>query len=326
MEIVMPDTKPLVSLIIVSFNTKGLLKRCLEDISREVQDMFAEIMVVDNASRDNSADMVAHEFPKVKLIRSPINLGFAAANNLAFKSSEGKYIVLLNSDAFIHSGGLKKALNRIQSSPQIGMGGARLVGEDSSWQPSSRRFPSLLNEFLQLSGLAERYPQSKLCGRYNRTCEDQDRISETDWVPGAFAVIPRCVLEKVGFFDEDFFLYYEEVDLCRRMKKAGFKVEYWPDVVVTHVGGASAKIISPTSKANQLVLWALRSQFLYYRKHHGFFYTWMVYHCEKLWHRVRVLKNYKNIEKKNESIRHLALLEQAWQDTQGGTSSPAKPW
>jgi hypothetical protein len=95
---------------------------------------------------------------------------------------------------------------------------------------------------------------------------------------------------------------------------------------VTHIGGASAKTVGPTSKANQIVLWSMRSQYIYYRKHHGLFYTWMVHHFEMLWHRLRVIKNYNKIEKKEESLRIMVLLKQAWRETRGGSLSPARPW
>lgn len=329
MENIDSDTKPLVSILVVSFNTKGLLKRCLEELLNEVNDVPSEIIVVDNASKDGSADMVTEAFPEVKLIRSPVNLGFAAANNLGFKACEGKFIVLLNSDAFIRSGGLKIALDKIQKDPWVGLGGAKLVGEDDAWQPSFRQFPSLWNEFLQLSGLADRFPQSKFFGKYNHTCDDQNKSTETDWVPGAFAIMPRQVIEKIGFFDEQFFLYYEEVDLCKRIQQAGFKIAYWPEVVVTHLGGASAMTVlqqSVTSKANQLVLWSFRSQFLYYRKHHGRCYAWLVYRFQVLWHALRKLKNWAHADKREESDRWQALIRQAWVDTQGGAVSPDRPW
>ena len=156
----------------------------------------SEIFVVDNLSRDGSADMVAAEFPQVRLIRSDCNLGFAAANNRAFEIASGKYIVLLNSDAFLQPGALRRAVEYMDADPRIGLGGARLVGRDGSWQPSARLFPSLLNDFLTLSGLAARYPAFAFFGRFDRTWADQDVAAEVDWVPGAFSIIRAAVLHK----------------------------------------------------------------------------------------------------------------------------------
>ncbi|MBL8149219.1 MAG: glycosyltransferase family 2 protein, partial [Blastocatellia bacterium] len=177
------------SVVIVSFNTRDLLRECLNSFFQEVGSISHEVIVVDNASKDGSADMVESEFPSVKLVRSSVNLGFAAANNRAFPLASGKYILLLNSDAFLRPGALQKALQYMEQEPNIGLGGARLVGSDDSWQPSARMFPSLLNELLMLTGLAAKYSKSKFFGRADRTWADQNQRAEVDWVPGAFAII-----------------------------------------------------------------------------------------------------------------------------------------
>ena len=289
----------------------------------------SEIIVVDNASNDHSAEMVASEFLNVKLIESKINLGFAAANNAAFEAAKGRFIVLLNSDAFIHPHALQRGLDHIKEDPSIGLGGARLISPNGQWQPSARLFPSWLNEFLQLSGLADKYPKSRFYGRYNRTWALPIEGCFTDWVPGAFALIPKEVIDKVGFFDERFFLYYEEVDLCKRIKAAGYKIAYWPDVVVTHLGGESSKTVKTQTfspKEAQLVLWRMRSQFLYFRKHHGWWGAYSIKLLESTWHRCRILKNVNDPIKQQESEMIIKLLSQAWQETKGGTQSPPAPW
>ncbi len=146
--------EPIASVVIVSFNTRDLLRECLTALAEESRGLNTEVLVVDNVSKDGSADMVAAEFPYVKLIRSDVNLGFAAANNRAFARAVGRYVVLLNSDAFLQCGALHRAIRHMEHEPEVGIGGAKLVGRDGSWQPSARLFPSLLNDFLTLSGLS----------------------------------------------------------------------------------------------------------------------------------------------------------------------------
>ena len=208
--------------------------------------------------------------------------------------ARGRYTVLLNSDAFLRPGALSKAVEHMERNADVGLGGGRLIGRDNGWQPSARRFPSPLNDFLTLSGLAAKFPRSRLFGRFDRTWADPLEASEVDWVPGAFAIIRRHVLEEVGYFDEAFFLYYEEVDLCHRIKAAGYRIWYWPDIVLVHLGGESSKTVkrlSLSSAGSQLTLWRMRSALLYYRKHHGALGAWIAKSTEMLWHGLRAWKN-----------------------------------
>jgi GT2 family glycosyltransferase len=149
-------------------------------------------------------------------------------------------------------------------------------------------------------------------------------------VPGAFAIMPRPLLVRLGFFDPRFFLYYEEVDLCRRIHQAGYQVYYWPDLAITHIGGASSESLDDmafSSSGKQLTLWRMRSQLLYYRKWHGGAYAWSVKALEQGWHRLRAWRNARRAPgKAAESWHIVALWQQAWQDTQGGLVSPPQPW
>ena len=166
-----PST-PDVSMVVVSSNSNDLLRDCLQTLKREAGDITYETLVVDNASRDGSADMLQQEFPAVRLVRSPVNLGFAAGNNRAFHMAQGCYIVLLNSDAFMRPGTLSKAMEHMEKNPDVDLGRGQLVGRDDTWQPSARMFPSSLNDFLMLSGLAAKFPRSRLFGRFDRTWAD----------------------------------------------------------------------------------------------------------------------------------------------------------
>jgi len=323
-------TKPDISVLIVSFNTQARLRECLQALRAQTGGVRLEVVVVDNASRDGSADMVSREFPEVRLIRSAVNLGFGNGNNRALPEALGRYLVLLNSDALLPPDALAQALAHMEAAPDVGMGGGRLLAPDGGWQPSARRFPALLDEFLNLSGLAARFPQSRLFGRFDRTWADPDVAAEVDWVPGAFAIIRRDLIEQISFFDPRFFLYYEEVDLCRRIKAEGYAICYWPDLRISHIGGESSKTLegmSFSSKGAQLTLWRMRSQALYYRKWHGRLAAWLVKALEQGWHRLRAWRNRRrDAGKAAESQAIIRLWDQAWRDTQGGAVSPPQPW
>src|SRR5215470_3426613 len=199
--------RPDLSIVIVSFNTRNVLRECLQSIERERGVLQIETWIVDNCSSDGSPEMIEQEFPEVHLVRSHANLGFGAANNVALEKARGRYIVLLNSDAFLCADSLRLAVKHMDENPKAGLGGARLVGRDQSWQPSARMFPSVLNDAFIYFGLATRHPRSRIFGRFDRTWADQSLPAEIDWVPGAFSIIRAEVLAKTGFFDPVFFLY-----------------------------------------------------------------------------------------------------------------------
>lgn len=323
---------PDVSVVIVSFNTRDVLRECLTSLYRQPGVEF-ETLIVDNASCDGSAEMVEAEYPMVRLLRSRTNLGFAAANNAAFPLVRGRYVALLNSDAFLQGDALARVVRLMDAHPRTGIAGARLVGRDGSWQPSGRMYPSVWNDLLILTGLAARYPRSRFFGRAERTWCDPMQEASVDWLTGAFLILRTGALATVGYFDERFFLYYEEVDLCRRFRAAGYEVSYWPEVVLVHLGGESSRTVGHVSMSRtgaQLALWRMRSGFLYYRKHHGA-QAWLARLAESNWHRLRRWKNARSRDpvrqrKFEDSTATRRLLDQAWQETQGGRISPTRPW
>lgn len=324
-------TAPRISVVIVSYNTRDILRQCLLRLADVAEGLVLQTLVVDNSSCDGSADMVAQEFPQIELIRSASNLGFAAANNLAFERARAELVLLLNPDALLSPGSLRRACDHLDAHPRLAMGGARLVGRDGRAEPSGRQFPSLLNEALVLSGLAARYPQSRWLGRFDRSWDASGRCVPVDWVPGAFALIRRQVLQQLGGFDERFFLYYEEVDLCRRLQQAGWQVWYWPDIEVHHSGGESSRTVAGAAfskSGSQLTLWRMRSGLLYYRKQHGWLTARAVRALEAGWHRLRARRAIAQgqAEKAAESQRIVQLLAQAWRETDGGRIIPPRPW
>ena len=319
------------SVVVVSFNTREILKRCLQRLAEEIHGRAIEVVVVDNASRDQSAEMVEQDFPSFQLVRSGSNLGFAAANNLGFLHTTGGYIVLLNPDAFLGRDALDNAVDRMRGMPEVGLAGGRLEDQRGQLQPSGRLFPSLLNEALVISGLAARFPKSRLFGRFDRTWADPDQDAQVDWVPGAFTIIRRDALKASGFFDERFFLYYEEVDLCRRIAQSGYQIWYWPEIRITHLGGECSKTVTTqdfSSAGSQLTLWRMRSALLYYRKHHGALIAWMTARLEIGWNQLRLLRPSRaGVAGRSEQLRRdIALMQRAWSETQGGTVSPQRPW
>lgn len=338
---VLPSYPCDLSIVIISFNTRDLLRECLtsllDECARLSEGRSAEVLVVDNASRDGSAEMVAREFTNfatpVRIFSNVVNLGFGAANNLALEKAQGRYLVLLNSDAFLHSGSLQRAMDQMDASLNTGVGGSRLVGSDGSWQPSARSFHSLWNDTLTLTGLSYYFPRSRIFGAPDRTWAKAEEPAEVDWVPGAFSILRREALVKVGLFDPDFFLYYEEVDLCLRIKAAGFRISYWPDIVVTHIGGESSRQLTSldfSESAAQVVLWRMRSTLLYYRKHHGW-KVWLIRSIEQCIYKLRWLSNcIRSGAGRHEQAKEFAMLgklmRQAWQETKGGRVSPPRPW
>lgn len=330
-----PDLSLEASIVIVSYNTRELLKTCLQSVLNAIGERPIKVITIDNDSRDGSADMVSACFPQVHLVRSTCNLGFAAANNFGFRHASGRYVILLNPDALLDEAALSAAINNMDRHPEVGLAGGRLVDAQGRAQPSARQFPSLLNELLVLSGLAHRYPRSRLFGRFDMTWSDPMQAAEVDWVPGAFTIMRSSALREVGPFDERFFLYYEEVDLCRRFKAAGWPVWYWPDILVRHIGGASSQTVEGVAFSNtgsQLTLWRMRSGLLYYRKHHGLLTAWMVARLETCWHSLRALKAHltdrrDRAQSKCKESRHIvSTMHRAWIETLGGQVSPRRPW
>ena len=324
---------PDLSIIIVSFNTCELTRKCLESVCENTASLHCEILIVDNASSDGSAEMIESEFPQIRLLRSTTNLGFGNANNVALEQAKGRYFVLLNSDAFLTSGALQLALHRMDTNPRCGLAGGLLVGRDGALQPSARAFHTVLRDMVVLTGLAAKFPKSKFLGGFDRTWADPQEAAAVDWVPGAFSIVRPEALQDVGFFDPDFFLYYEEVDLCRRLKKAGYEVWYWPDIVITHIGGESSRQLSAlefSAQSSQVVLWRMLSTLLYYRKHHHAG-VHLAYWLERVLCTATLLRNrFSKLPWRRERALHnrllLQLLRRAWNDTKGGRISPPRPW
>jgi hypothetical protein len=319
------------SILVVTYNSARLIGPLLAQLEGELAGLAAEVVVVDNASADDTAARVHRAHPWVRLFASTSNLGFAAGNNLAAKHARGRLLLLLNPDALPAPGALARGIALMDGHADVGLAGGELRGADGGRQPSARMFPTLRDELFTLSGLAARYPASRLFARLDRRWADPEAAAEVDWLPGAFVFVRAEVFRGLGGFDERFFMYYEEVDLCRRLRAAGWRIQYWPELKAMHIGGESAKTVKAArvSKAgSQLESWRMRSGLLYYRKHHGALGALGLHVIERAWHALREWKARwrGNREQAADFGVHCAQLVEAWRDTAGGTRSPARPW
>ena len=231
-----------VSVVIVNYNVRDLLRDCLRSLEPDLRALRSEVWVVDNASRDDSAEMVAAEFPSVRLIHNEQNRGYAAANNQAIRAARGRYVLVLNPDTRVPPGALLACLAELDRHPDVGALGPKLIRADGSLDRACRRsFPSPEVAFFRLTGLAKLFPSHPRVARYNLLHVDPNTPLDVDSVCGAFMLVRRDVIERVGMFDEAFRMYGEDLDWAYRIKAAGWRVRYHPAVVVLHYKGQSSR-------------------------------------------------------------------------------------
>ena len=255
-----------VTAILVNYNTRDLLRPCLDSLRASSVDLRLQVVVVDNASRDGSAALLRSEFGDCELIANSVNVGFGRANNQACALARGRYVLLLNTDAFVEADTVSRTVAYMDQNPSFGVLGVRLTGRDGSLQPSCRYFPTPWNEFLARTSLGRFFPGAR---QVDDMAWDHASVRECDWVPGCYYLVRREVIDQVGLFDPRFFLYYEEIDHCKAVKAAGWKVVFYPDTTVVHVGGESAKSDAEiTSAGRQIDALQIESGLLYHRKHH----------------------------------------------------------
>lgn len=257
---------PQLSVVVVNWNTRDLLRACLRSIFSTVKEVTFECIVIDNASSDGSADMVEKEFPRAILIRSKENLGFTKGYNLGLRQAKGDFLMIVNSDLELLPGSAVRMIDYLKEHPDVGMVGPKLISPDGTVQVNGQRFPTFIREVL---GLTRLYRNRFIREWHDMTLgplrKDFNVDAEVDALAGACMTLPRAVVDKVGLLDERFFMYYEDVDWCYRVKQAGYKIWYLGDVGVIHVASQSA-IRFGLPKANAVLF---HSQYLYRRKHHG---------------------------------------------------------
>jgi len=291
-------------IVIVSWNTRDLLRDCLKSVQASQGDFTCQVIVVDNASADSSADMVRHEFPAVRVIANDDNRGFPAANNQGFRTlgleqgcGDGapRYALALNPDTVLPPTALRDMLAYMDADPKIGVAGPKLVLLDGSLDLACRRsFPTPEVSLYRMLGLSKLFPHSRRFGRYNMTYLDPDLETEVDSVVGAFMMVRRDAIRRVGLFDEVFFMYGEDLDWAFRIKQAGWKVMYNPQVTVTHVKRAASR---QSTRAQREFY---RAMLIFYRKHYRATTAWWLHSLilmglalkggRPIWHDIRQSK------------------------------------
>jgi N-acetylglucosaminyl-diphospho-decaprenol L-rhamnosyltransferase len=262
-----PEQVPDLSIVIVSWNVRDLLQKCLASIyCPDAPDMALtiEIIVVDNASTDGSVEMVRQTFPQVTLIANADNRGFTGGNNQGIAASRGRYVLLLNPDTEVLDDALAHMVAYMDAHPEIGALGPMLLYPDGSVQSSRRRFPTPATAFFESTTLQSWFPNHHLLRNYYVLDQPHDAFARVDWVDGACILARRETLDQVGLLDDGYFMYSEELDWCRRAKAAGWQVVYYPTARIMHHRGQSSGQV----KAFQIVRFN-RSKVRYFRKLHG---------------------------------------------------------
>ena len=256
-----------VSVVVVNYNTAHLLKDMRTELMRSKDGLALQMIVIDNASRDDSVSVLQREFGDAHVIVNGANVGFGRANNQAVEVATGRYLLLLNTDAFVAPDTLSKTVAYMDQHPECGVLGVRLVGRDGERQPACRYFPNPWNVFLLRSGLAKAFHNTQMI---DPPVTDDSVPRECDWVVGCYMLVRRGVIDQCGLFDPRYFLYFEEVDFCHKVKRAGWQVVYFPQTTVVHWGGESAKADGKLTPAGQQISeLQIESELLYYRKHFG---------------------------------------------------------
>lgn len=255
-----------ISVVIVNYNVSSFLDQALLTLKDAIKDIEAEVFVVDNASTDDSTGMVRKKYPWVNLIENEKNVGFARGNNIALRRVTGKYILLLNPDTVLRRNTISIMKTFLEEHQDAGLAGCKVINPDGTLQLACRRgFPTPGGAFFKLSGLSGLFPNSKTFGAYNLTYLDPDTVSEVDAVSGSFMIMRREVIEKIGYLDEDFFMYGEDLDFCYRVKEAGWNIYYVPTTEIIHFKGESTKTI-PSVKSNRDFYQAMH---IFVKKHYA---------------------------------------------------------
>lgn len=256
----MPDFD--LSITICSWNAVDDLRRCLASLRAVASEVKFEVIVVENNSEDGSGQMCKSEFPEFTCLNQSLNLGFTGGHNLARTHIQGRHWFPLNSDTIVHAGALRTLVDYADANPKVGVIGPKLLNGDGSLQFSCRRFPNPVAAAFRNTILGRIFPNNRFTRNYLMRDMDHAAVAEVDWVSGAAILITSHALPTLGQFDPEFYMFCEDVDICRRAWDNGFKVIYLPTAEITHLIGRS------TDKAPKAMTWRFhRSMLLYYRKH-----------------------------------------------------------
>jgi GT2 family glycosyltransferase len=254
-----------VSIIILNYNDKEYLKGCLQSLDCCSKSRHVEIIVSDNASTDGSIEMVESEFPHVRLLKNNENLGFTKGNNVGIRASTGRYVFLLNSDIKILDGCIDAMAQFLDDHPDVGIAGPRVLNRDMTHQSTCRRYPTLWSNFCQLTGLSKSFRGSRFFSGEHMFFFKGDREADVEVLVGCFSALRRKAIDQVGMLDENFYMYGDDLDWCRRLREGGWRV-------VFHPGGQAIHYIGTSTTKKDPVRYALLQQqsvIRYWRKYHG---------------------------------------------------------
>lgn len=252
------------SVVIVNYNVKYYLAQCLDSLLRSVKDIEHEVIVVDNHSHDGSVEYLCTKYPEVRFVASNHNLGFAKANNVAIRQSKGEYILLLNPDTIVGENTIKECLSFLDSHPSAGSVGVKMLKADGEMAKESRRgFPTPMTAFYKMIGLCSRFPKSRRFGKYYMGYLPCDEAVQIEVVSGAYCMIRKSALDRVGLLDEDFFMYGEDIDLSYRILKGGYENWYLPCEILHYKGESTHK------SSFRYVHVFYDAMLIFFRKHYG---------------------------------------------------------
>jgi GT2 family glycosyltransferase len=263
------QSRPDLSVIIVNWNTKGLLLNCIDSFYRTVKGLTFEVFVVDNGSKDGSAVSVRSTFPEIEVIQNQRNLGFARANNKALRRSKGRYALLLNTDVILKDGAVEKLVEFMDRNPGVGIAGGQLINRDGSKQNSIDNFPSLTTEVLNKSLLRILFPK-----RYPSKRVSYRSPIDVHSVIGACMIVRSQSIQDVGLLDEDYFVFLEETDWCYRMRHRRWRVCHVPQAEIIHLQGKTANLVKERAKVEYY-----RSLYLFFKKHRGIVESAILHSC-----------------------------------------------
>ena len=258
------------TVIIVNYNVKHYLYQCLDSLYRAVKDIETEVYVVDNHSRDRSVNYVSRRFHDVNYVESNHNLGFARANNIAIRQSSGEYVLLLNPDTVVGEDTIEHVLEFMDQHPNAGGVGVKMLKADGTRAMESRRgLPTPMTSFYKMTGLCKRFPQSRRFGHYYMSYLPWEKEAQIEVISGAFCMLRRSALMKVGLLDEDFFMYGEDIDLSFRLVKGGFENWYLPETILHYKGESTQK------SSFRYVHVFYEAMLIFFRKHYGSSSLWL---------------------------------------------------
>lgn len=299
-----------ISVILVSYNTINMTRKALSHLFASSHNLEMNVYIIDNASKDNSAETLRSEYPDITLIENNQNVGFGRANNQALPYINSRYVLLLNTDAFVEQDTISKTVAYMDANPKCGILGVKLFGSDGKLQPSCRFFPTPWNTFFNRTGLNRIFTGVKMV---DDMTWDHASVRECDWVPGCYFLIRKEVIDQVGLFDPRYFLYFEELDLCFAAKRADWHVTYFPYTSVVHIGGESAKSEGKlTSTGRQINALQIESELLYYRKNYGLITAIVSALLNTLSDSIQIMKNIIRLKHPRNFSTHLAHSYLVW--------------